>query len=179
MTVNSGGTLDVDGQAVTTNTLFGSGTITSSTSGGVLTVSSGTASAFSGVITDGTAAPRWDWPNTFSVLTLGGSTANAYTGGTTLMNGVIKLQKTDGVAAIPGNILITGTPSWVGLPNQTSGIELYANEQTGGTATVVAFDDSNFTGQADFHLRGYTTTIGGLQYTGNTTRRDRGQRRRV
>ena len=170
VTVNSG-TLDVDGQAVATSALFGGGTITSSTSGGVLTVSGTTASAFNGVIADGPAGATMGLAkDTFSVLTLGGSTANAYTGGTTLMNGVIKLQKSNGVPAIPGNILITGAPSWVGLPNQTSGIELYANEQTGGTATVVAFDDANFTGQADFRLRGYTTTIGGLQYTGNTTR---------
>jgi autotransporter-associated beta strand protein len=59
-------------------------------------------------------------------LTLSGTTANAYTGLTTVSAGVLSLVKTAGLNAVPGDILVTGTGQ----------LALGANNQVADTANV-------------------------------------------
>jgi RHS repeat-associated protein len=93
------GTLDLNGQSVTINGLFGSGsgTVTSSASGGATLIvgADGQTSTFSGLIEDGTGQVGLTkiGEGTLTLNRLGTDTrANAYSGDTTVSEGVLNVQ---------------------------------------------------------------------------------------
>ncbi|MBP7950198.1 MAG: autotransporter-associated beta strand repeat-containing protein [Verrucomicrobiales bacterium] len=97
-------------------------------------------------------------------LILNGTAANTYSGGTVFREGRLDLAKPDGVNAIPGDISFTGNPNWGGS-QMAAGVRLLANEQVADTAILTWSGLSN---AADFRLRGFTETIGGLASTAGT-----------
>ncbi len=87
-------------------------------------------------------------------LTLGGTTANTYTGGTIVQDyGVLQLNKSAGVAAIPGDLTIIGSPT----PNYNRVYTLADNQF--GPNSVVHFQGGFW---AILELLGTTQTVAGL-----------------
>ncbi|MGA2605815.1 MAG: autotransporter-associated beta strand repeat-containing protein [Verrucomicrobiia bacterium] len=85
-------------------------------------------------------------------LTLGGSTANTYSGLTTVNAGELDLDKTAGQNAVGGDLSI----------NSGGTVRLLASQQIGDTANVTV----NNGGQ--FNLNGFAETIGGMTNAGTT-----------
>lgn len=81
-------------------------------------------------------------------VVLSGTTANTYTGVTTITNGVLILQKSDGVNAIPGALAIVGGE-----------VRLGANQQI--------TDDASVANDSLFNLDSFSEQIGSLSGGGN------------
>lgn len=94
---------------------------------------------------------------TAATVTLSGTVANTYTGTTTVNNGTLVLNKTPGVNAIPGN-LVVGDNTGLASVDQ---LKLLASNQIADTSAVTC----NFvTGRID--LNGFSETIGSLADSG-------------
>ncbi len=139
---------------------FGGG-ITGGTAGATVLTLAGSntnANTISGVIANGTATSVAINESGAGYWVLSGSSANTYTGGTTVTSGALILSKTAGVAAVPGNLAINGGASNLGNVWAT------ANNQLGGANTIVS--SVNATGIASFTLLGTTQTLAGLSSPG-------------
>ncbi|MGD1017975.1 MAG: autotransporter-associated beta strand repeat-containing protein [Verrucomicrobiia bacterium] len=143
--VTDNGTLDMAGFSDTINGLNGSGTVDNSTgTGNTLTVGGNNAnSTFSGVIQNTSGSLGLAKAGT-GVLTLSGSSANTYSGLTTVNAGEVDLNKTAGVNAIGGNLTVAGGE-----------VKLLANEQIANGAVVTVNSGS-------FNLNGATETVGNM-----------------
>ena len=150
LSVASAATLDLAGfkHVVGSGALSGSGTITSSSAGGVLSFESTTSSDFSGVLSGSLSLAKAG--GTDSTLTLSGSTANTYSGDTTVSIGNLTLNKSAGVNAVGGNLIIGdggGT---------TRTLSLSAANQIADTSIVTLSNSGRF------NLNGNSETIGAL-----------------
>lgn len=130
--------------ADTSTTLTASGPI--SGSGKNLTLQGAGNINLSGAITTGTGTLT---SNSTGTVTLSGTTANTYTGTTTVNSGTLVLNKTAGVNAIAGNVV-------VGDGTGTDTLRLGANNQIANTANVT------LNAGAVFDVNGKTETIGNL-----------------
>ncbi len=90
-----------------------------------------------------------------SILSLGGTEANTYTGTTTVAQGTLELGKEPGIVAVPGNLVIGNGIS----TGQT--VTLFNDGQIKGTSQVSIFQD------ATLNLQNKTQTIGSLADAGN------------
>jgi autotransporter-associated beta strand protein len=84
-------------------------------------------------------------------LTLGGTSANTYTGLTSINGGTLDLNKSAGVTAVAGNIAI-------GNGTGTATLRLLASNQIADTSAVTL----NSAGTPVFNLNGFSETIGSL-----------------
>jgi len=154
----NGGTLDMNAHNETIGSLGGSaGTITNgvAASTSILTVGgNGTTATFSGTIQNGSGIVGLTKAGG-DTFTLSGTAANTYSGLTTVSDGELDLNKTAGINAIGGNLLISGTGT----------VKLLAADQIANTAAV------NMTAGA-FSLNGMNETVdtfsngGGIFTTG-------------
>src|SRR5205085_1279846 len=101
LAVNTGGTFDLNGHTQTVGDLSGAGRIL--LGAGALTAATTSATVFSGIIS-GTGTFIKDGSGT---LTLTG--ANTYSGGTTIIGGVLQLGNGGTTGSILGNIVDNGT----------------------------------------------------------------------
>jgi len=157
VTIN-GGTLDMNAHNETIGSLGGSaGTITNSAAAttSILTVGgNGTTATFSGIIENGSGIVGFTKAGG-DTFTLGGTATNTYTGLTTVSAGELDLNKTAGINAIGGNLLISGTGT----------VKLLAADQIANTAAI------NMTG-GTLSLNGMNETVdtfsnsGGIFTTG-------------
>jgi autotransporter-associated beta strand protein len=138
----------------TGSTLTGSGTITGASSS-VLAYESTTSSDFSGVLSGGLRLAKSGGDS--STLTLSGSSANSYTGDTFVSLGTLTLNKTAGVDAVPGNLII-------GDGTSTDTVSLSAANQIADTSVVTMSNSGKF------NLNGHAETIGAL--SGNASGAD-------
>jgi len=88
-----------------------------------------------------------------NALTLSGTAPNTYSGITTVAGGILTLFKSNGVAAIPGNIFVTG-----GV------LTCSANEQIADTANLT------FSGTGQISSATRTETVNNVTILGNTTK---------
>ena len=154
VTLSSGGVLDLNGHSETidglTSNSAGVGTVTSGATGAV-TLGVGAAGAtgnFSGVIQNGSGTVGLTKLGAGS-LTMSGSSANTYTGITTVSAGTLVLSKTAGVNAVGGNLII-------GDGSGTDTVRLASANQIANSASVTFFTG----GILD--LNGQSETIDGL-----------------
>ena len=105
VTVDSAGTLNVNGYNETVGSIAGAGKIDNSGAAAALTVGGdNTSTTFSGVLTNsGSALSLTKAGN--GTLTLSGSTSNAFTGSVLVSSGTLELGKTAGVSALSGSSL--------------------------------------------------------------------------
>jgi autotransporter-associated beta strand protein len=89
-----------------------------------------------------------------SVLSLGGTAANTYTGTTYVTQGTLELAKEPGIVAVPGNLVIGNGIS----TGQT--VTLFNNDQIKSTSQVSIYQD------ATLNLQNKTQTIGSLADAG-------------
>lgn len=89
-------------------------------------------------------------------LTYGGSSANSYSGLTTVNAGILQLSKSSGVAAIPGNLTING-PSTIRLMN---------NDQIADSSAITL---NAAKGTALLDLNGYNETVNTLSFVAGGT----------
>ena len=132
----AGGVTLANNPKLTVSAAEGDGTL-------VRTYLNGVISGNSGLIKDGT-----------SILSLGGTAANTYTGTTTVAQGSLELAKEPGIVAVPGNLVIGNGIS----TGQT--VTLFNNGQIKDTAQVSIFQD------ATLNLQNKTQTIGSLADAG-------------
>ena len=92
------------------------------------------------------------------ILTLSGSSANTYTGNTTITAGTLVLNKTAGVNAIAGNITL-------GDGSGSDQLRLDASNQIADTS-VITLVGTVALQRGDFRLNGNNETIGGLSGDG-------------
>ena len=99
--VSANAKFDLNGQSQTISGLTGAGTVASSTGTPTLTISysGGIPEDFSGVLQDGLNLTKAGT----GVQYLSGSTANTYTGVTTVTGGYLVLNKSAGVTAVSGS----------------------------------------------------------------------------
>ena len=105
---------------------------------------------YSGTLADGGSAAFALTKIGAGTLTLGGSSANTYTGATTLTGGYLRMVKSSG-AAIPGNVYFEGT--------ENTYLCIDASEQIANTAVLYFNNTSNY---GRFCLDGYTETVAGI-----------------
>jgi autotransporter-associated beta strand protein len=152
LTVSNGATLDLAGfqhlVGATGATLSGSGTITSSVAGGLLSYESTTSSDFSGVLSGSLSLAKSG--GTSSTLTLSGSSANTYSGDTLVSIGNLTLNKAAGINAVGGNLIIGDGGS------TTRTVSLSAANQIADTSVVTISNSGRF------NLNGNSETIGAL-----------------
>lgn len=118
VTLGHGTTLDLNGQDLALASLAGNGTVTDSASQpgtSTLTVSPAANVDFSGMIEDGAHRQLALTKTGNGALTLGGNISNTYTGPTVVENGTLLLAKSEGAAAVIGNLQL-GVASIVRLP---------------------------------------------------------------
>lgn len=150
--VDANGTL-VLGAAQTLGSLAGAGTV-NATGAFALTVgnalnSPAIESNFSGTLTNGAGTLSLTKAGK-GTLTLSGSSANTYTGATTVNAGTLVLAKTGGVAAIGGNLAIGATAaSTAGLAT----VRLDASDQLLSTAALT------MAGGSTLNLNGFSQTV--------------------
>ncbi len=123
------------------------GTLNPGTTGLTVT-NTGTASTLLGAISGSGALVK----NGSGTLTLGGTTANTYSGTTTVNTGILALNKTPGVNAIPGSLIIG---DGVG-GNDADVVRLLQSDQIANTSTVTILT----TGLLE--LNGKNETLGAL-----------------
>jgi fibronectin-binding autotransporter adhesin len=145
LSVSGGATLDLAGFALTNALSSSAGTITSSASGGLLTANNSANADFSGLLSGSLGLTKIGG----GVLTLSGSTANTYTGTTTVSVGSLTLNKTAGVNAIGGDLII-------GDGTSTDTVSLSAANQISDTSVVTMASSGRF------NLNGNAETIGAL-----------------
>jgi autotransporter-associated beta strand protein len=159
------GTIAVSGTVTSGNMTFASGSGTIVLSGGTIDLGATSvisvnnagntiSSSLSGAATSMTKAGT-------GTLTLSGAVANSYTGLTTVSGGVLALGKTGGVAAIGGDLTISGgdvTFAAEGVQNQIADTSTVT--VTGGTSTL------NGTGSNTDARVNITETIAALNVTG-------------
>lgn len=173
LAVGSGATLDLAGfqhsVSATGATLSGSGTITSSVAGGALSFASTTSSDFSGVLSGSLSLAKSGGSS--STLTLSGSSANTYSGDTLVSIGNLTLNKTAGVNAVGGNLIIGdagGTARTVSLSaaNQIADTSVVTMSNSGrlnlnGNAETIGALTGGVAGVGNINLGGATLTISG------------------
>src|SRR5207237_9355186 len=126
MTVAAGATLRMNGFGTHLGSLAGAGTVDngSAASSGGLTVGVNHASTtFTGTLADGASGSR---PLSLDksgggTLTLGGTTGNPHTGGTSVAAGTLLVSKQFGVNAIGGDVGLSGGPLKLGNPERSPG----------------------------------------------------------
>ncbi len=127
--------------AYTGNLALGTGSLTVNTVGASSTCSLSGAISGSGLTISGVGT-----------LTLSGASANTYSGTTTISGGMLQLDKSSNIVAIPGNISLTGGTLLLQASNQ---IANSSNMTLGGTGT--------------FNVATFNTTLNSLTYdTGGT-----------
>ncbi|MBR1018954.1 autotransporter domain-containing protein [Bradyrhizobium viridifuturi] len=181
------GTLNLGGSDQRIAALSGTGTVTNVTNSNVLTVAGGTASTFSGAITDGSGKTALSLVNANTALTLSG--ANTYSGGTTVGDGVSASSLIGGAAnAFSANSSVTvrsaSNLDLGGFNQQIAGLSgsgtvtnngaaavLTVNNQ-GGSATTFDGTIKDGTGATGLALSGSQTKLtltGTNTYSGGTT----------
>ncbi|MDW8309461.1 MAG: autotransporter-associated beta strand repeat-containing protein [Verrucomicrobiales bacterium] len=150
--VSAGATLDIGSTGGNINGLSGAGTVDKSQTGShTLTVGNNDAtSTFSGVITDSTGTLNLTKVGA-GTLTLAGSTANTFTGTTTVNGGVLVLGKSAG-NAVPGALTIGAAT-----------VRLSGNNQIADGSAVTI---NSAAGLLD--LNGNSDTVGTVTMTGGT-----------
>lgn len=144
-----GGVTPLTSLLVTAGDITGSGGI--ATVNGVTVTNTGSVSNLSGVISGASAIFT---KSGVGSLTLSGTSANTYGGVTTINNGVLILQKSDGVNAIAGSISIgDGVSSDI--------LRLGASNQIANTS-VLTFLSGASGNSAKFELNGYLETVAGI-----------------
>ncbi|MBN8459890.1 MAG: autotransporter-associated beta strand repeat-containing protein [Verrucomicrobia bacterium] len=144
VTVETGTTLrSAYGKTLRINSLAGAGTVTSVAGSGTLVVGiNGGGGNFSGVIA-GTGGDALKLTKTGSGnQILSGTAANTYTGLTTVNAGTLTLDKNDGVIAIPGHVLVTGTGTLATSANKSGRIADSANVTIDGAGASFQFGDN-------------------------------------
>ena len=135
------------GDAVNDGKLTFSGTI--GLGGAIRTLTTDSSVEFSGVVSNGGITKQGA-----STLTFLGSSANTYTGTTTVNHGTLVLAKTAGVNAIAGGLTI-------GDGTNSDTVNLGASDQIADTVVVNMIGTAS--GQrGNFQLLGFNETIGGL-----------------
>ena len=192
--VGTGVVLQTGGVSVNLGTLTGAGTINNSVGAGTISVGAGT---FSGTLADGTGtlALTKTGSGTLTLsgttstntgattvvggtLQLSGSDANTFNGLTTVSSGTLQLNKTAGVDAIAGNLLINGTGALtLSQPNQIADTATITYDKTGtnqGSVTIgnetfgaLTIVNGNDTGSQVLANNGFVAT--GLLTAGNTS----------
>ncbi len=132
-------TLRIAGQNVTVSGLTTGATVgTSVVENGevgtaTLTVNNAAANTFAGVLQDGAAGTLALTKTGAGTLTLSGSTANTYTGLTTVSGGTLSLGKSASVNAVAGDIVVNGGT-----------LLLSANHQIANTSSITVNGSANF-----------------------------------
>ncbi|HQL71766.1 MAG TPA: autotransporter-associated beta strand repeat-containing protein [Phycisphaerae bacterium] len=88
-------------------------------------------------------------------LVLGGSSANTFSGSTTVSGGKIVLAKPAGTNAVGGDLVIASPSGW---SNSNTGVDLGASEQIPDSA-VIYFTGADWSG---FRPGGFTETVAGI-----------------
>jgi autotransporter-associated beta strand protein/parallel beta-helix repeat protein len=160
LTLNAPAVLDLGGYSNTIGALNGSGLVTDNGAAATLTVSG--AGTFSGVLEDGTspAGSLGFIKSGAGTQTLSGTAANTATGTTTVTGGTLSLNKSAGVNAVAGPLVIG---DGVGGADADVVI-LQANEQIGNAAAVTVTAGSGL-----FNLNGNSETVGSLAGGGDVT----------
>lgn len=170
--VDSGNTMTAAANSIVLGALNGSGNVTAGASSVTLTVgnvlnATTLDSTFSGVIANNGAAVLSLTKSGKGTLTLNGSTANSYSGTTTVNAGTLVLAKTGGAAALGGGALTIGASTTVG--NATVRLE------ADNPMTLSSTSDLTMNAGATLDLNGYTlnlntiSTLFGANITGNGT----------
>ncbi|MFQ3456302.1 autotransporter-associated beta strand repeat-containing protein [Bradyrhizobium sp. UFLA01-814] len=180
------GTLNLGGSDQQIAALTGTGTVTNVTNSNVLTITGGTASTFSGAITDGSGKTGLSLVNANTALTLSG--ANTYSGATTVGDGVSASSLIGGaVNAFSANSSVTvkaaSNLDLGGFNQQIAGLSgsgivtnngaaavLTVNNQ-GGSATTFSGAIQDGTGATGLALSGSQTKLtltGTNTYSGGT-----------
>ena len=155
-----GGTLDLNANSIAAGSFGGTaGLVTDSgvTPGtSLLSVNQSGTTTYSGTIADGATRLVGLAKLGAGTLTLAGSAANTYTGGTSVTGGVLLLQKT-GVNAVAGDIVI-------GDAIGSDVVLLGASNQIPDSA-VLTFTAGGSGNSAFFHLNTFNETVRGIQTT--------------
>ncbi|WP_425616202.1 beta strand repeat-containing protein [Anatilimnocola sp. NA78] len=118
---------------------------------------SGGSLSLGGAISNGTGSALTK--NGVGNLTLAGTTANTFTGATTVNDGTLILQKTAGVIAVAGALNI-------GNASGSDVVRLGASDQI-TDASVITMNSGGGGNSAKFELNGFNETIAGLQSNAN------------
>ena len=137
----SGAALDLNGVNQTIGSLAGVDGSQVTLNGGYLTTGQdGTSTTFSGIIGNGSTSGGGLAKVGGGIQTLAGSSANTYTGPTTISQGSLALSKNANVTAVPGDILMVNSLSpnlWMTADNQLggNGVLSFVNEVNASSAT--------------------------------------------
>jgi autotransporter-associated beta strand protein len=176
VSILAGSVLDVGGFDQTIGSLSGGGTVTNGGASGTnkLTIGGGTATTFSGTITDGsTASIALAISNSGTSLTLSG--ANTYSGGTTISGGMLQLSGAGTMGATTGTTTVTGGILDLGGTTQTQAAVNIAGGtlQNGSLNAPISSSGGTINGiggSASLTTTAGTTTVEGINtYTGATT----------
>jgi autotransporter-associated beta strand protein len=159
VTINSGGTLNVNQKAVTVATISGGGTLSLGSSGGTLTYGGGSSDkTFSGSITGGQAITKQG----STTWTLSGASAS-YTGATTVSQG--KLVVSGAISSSAVSVSVGATLA--GGANTTSSVGAVSISSNGSGGGTLAPGDTTGTGKltvnGDLNLGSGGTTTGKAQ----------------
>ena len=150
VTVNAGGTPELDGVSERINGITGAGNVAgTAVTTATLTVGRTGQSGGSGTLTGVVSGNLGLVKDATGTLTLGGTLANTYTGTTSIVAGTLALQKTAGVSAIAGDLSVAGT------------LQLLADEQIADSATLTL-------GDGTINLGAFTETLDALLVNGTT-----------
>jgi len=154
ITINNGNatTREIGGLNTSGTHTFSGNITNNSTTGGLLlsTINAGGSVTFSGVLSGGGAYTTQG----AGTITFSGAAANTYTGITTVNAGILRLSKSTGVNAIPGNTTISGGTLQLGAANVIA------------DASNITLNGGTFrTGSA----AGFGETVGTLTVSANST----------
>jgi autotransporter-associated beta strand protein len=153
--VLNSGTFDLNGRSETIGGFSGTGGTVTSSAAGNATLTVGGSGTFSGVIQNGSGTVSFTKTGD-NTTTFNGSTANTYTGTTTVSGGTssfLDLGKTTG-NAISGNIT-------VGVGAVAGAVRLQASDQIADTS-IISLDGNATNQRGVLRLNGFNETIGGL-----------------